>query len=374
MLKLHPSYENRVFGLDIMRALAIIFVVMGHGGMLQHAGTGFPWIRLIDGVEMFFVLSGFLIGGLLIKTFFKEQRFTFKSLGDFWVRRWFRTLPNYYLVLLLNIIVVAAGLTPEDFSQFNWKFFLFLQNFSSPFTGFFWESWSLSIEEWFYVFFPLLLLGSYLVMKSMKFGKSTIFLVAILMFLLVPLLLRVFIAADYEVDEFWLQNKIYKVVVFRLDSIAWGILASIISYKLPVFWRSCRIYTFILGIVLTYFVLYFPWETNAFSTKVFYNTLQSIGCFLLLPGFDSIRKGPRLLVKVFTHISLISYSMYLLNLGIIAQIINYNFPPVNALHAWVQYGLYWFLVIFLSTLLYRFFERPMMDLREKISPGKAPKN
>jgi peptidoglycan/LPS O-acetylase OafA/YrhL len=56
--------------------------------------------------------------------------------------------------------------------------------------------------------------------------------------------------------------------------------------------------------------------------------------------------------------------MYLLNLGIIAQIMNKNFPPINALHAWVQYGLYWFLVIVLSTLLYKFYEKPMMKVAQ----------
>lgn len=58
--QLNPKYENRIFGLDLMRAIAIIFVVMGHGLMLEKANTNFPWIRLINGVELFFVLSGFL--------------------------------------------------------------------------------------------------------------------------------------------------------------------------------------------------------------------------------------------------------------------------------------------------------------------------
>lgn len=69
IFRLKPDYDKRVFGLDLMRALAITFVVMRHGLMLEKANTDFPWIRLINGVELFFVLSGFLIGGILIKTF-----------------------------------------------------------------------------------------------------------------------------------------------------------------------------------------------------------------------------------------------------------------------------------------------------------------
>ena len=41
-------------------------------------------------------------------------------MGRFWIRRWFRTLPNYYLVLLINIFIVYFGIIHEDFSQFNW--------------------------------------------------------------------------------------------------------------------------------------------------------------------------------------------------------------------------------------------------------------
>ena len=101
---------------------------MVHGSMLEKADTNFPWIRFIDGVELFFVLSGFLIGGILIRLFEEPKVFGWKELLNFWLRRWFRTLPNYYLVLILNIIIVYFGVIKEDFSQFNWKFFFFLQN------------------------------------------------------------------------------------------------------------------------------------------------------------------------------------------------------------------------------------------------------
>ncbi len=83
--KLSPDYKQRIFGLDLMRATAILFVVMGHGGLiLEKANTNFPWIRLIDGVELFFVLSGFLIGGILIREFEHSQTWKMKQIGNFW--------------------------------------------------------------------------------------------------------------------------------------------------------------------------------------------------------------------------------------------------------------------------------------------------
>ncbi len=362
---LHPDYDNRVYGLDIMRALAIIFVVLEHGLMLEKANTTFPWIKLINGVELFFVLSGFLIGGMLIRIFEKSDSFGIKTMGRFWVRRWFRTLPNYYLVLLINIFIVYFGIIHEDFSQFNWKFFLFLQNFSGPFTSFFWESWSLSIEEWFYLLFPLILGFLYLILKLFRIQKKYIFLTSILVLLLVPLLLRIFIASKLSVNEFNLETRVHKVVIYRLDSIALGILAAFIQRWYPVFWHRSRNISFIIGIVACYIILYIHWPTSLFFTKVFRLFIESFCCFLLLPKFESIRKGPVILVRFFTHISLISYSMYLLNLAVISEVLYTNLPPSGPRTAWALYVVYWILVLIFSTLLYKFYEKPMMDLRDR---------
>ena len=114
-----------------------------------------------------------------------------------------------------------------------------------------------------------------------------------------------------------------------------------------------------------YIVLYFNWQPNDFSTKVFQLFLQSIGCVLLLPKFDSIKTAPPMLTKIFTHISLISYSMYLINLALVAEVIRDNFPPHGPYTAWALYGIYWFVVLFVSTLLYKYYEKPIMDLRDK---------
>jgi peptidoglycan/LPS O-acetylase OafA/YrhL len=365
VFRLNIDYTNRVFGLDLMRALAILFVVMGHAYMLEKADTNFPWIRLIDGVELFFVLSGFLIGGILLKKFQSNESLSIKSIGSFWIRRWFRTLPNYYLILTFNIVFVYFGIIKEDFSQFNWKFFLFLQNFSQPYYDFFWESWSLSIEEWFYILFPLVLGVNYLILKLLKVSKKIIFLSSIIIFLSVPFLLRFFIASKFEVDNFWLGVKVYKVVIYRLDGIAFGLLAAFIKFFHPNFWFKWRNLSFVIGIVLCYTILYSEWLPNEFSTKVYKITFQSLGCFLLLPKFDSMKSAPILLRKIITHISLISYSMYLINLALVAEVIQTNFPPNGPLSAWMLYFIYWFIVITVSTLIYKYFEKPIMDLRER---------
>ncbi len=105
---MEPNLKERIFGLDALRATAILMVVSSHVLWIYPKSNAFiPTLFELFGfwgVELFFVLSGFLIGSILYKTFVNEN-FTLKSVFHFLKRRWFRTLPNYYLVLLLNILI-----------------------------------------------------------------------------------------------------------------------------------------------------------------------------------------------------------------------------------------------------------------------------
>ncbi|MDR0969413.1 MAG: hypothetical protein LBM67_02595 [Lentimicrobiaceae bacterium] len=95
--------------------------------------------------------------------------------------------------------------------------------------------------------------------------------------------------------------------------------------------------------------------------------MQSFGCLLLLPKFDSIKTAPRLLTRIVTHISLISYSMYLINLALVAEVIRDHFLPYNVQTAWIMYGVYWIVILIVSTLLYKYFENPILNLRDRVT-------
>ena len=119
---------NRVYGLDILRAMAIIFVMLVHGKAyfpesIQKLHT---YIQF-DGVSIFFVLSGFLIGGILIKLF-ETKKINWNLMMHFWIRRWYRTLPNYFLVLILIILMKNYY---EELSE-HWTYFVFSQNLWYP--------------------------------------------------------------------------------------------------------------------------------------------------------------------------------------------------------------------------------------------------
>lgn len=140
--------SNRSFGLDILRASAIVGVLLGH----EITMTGIPIVGdLGSGVDLFFVLSGFLIG----RIYFRDSRKPSFTLRRFWMSRWWRTLPPYAAALLLYTIVrhTTASLAPPP-PPLPWYYGVFLQNYLGI-TGF-GPSWSLCVEEHFYLALPLI--------------------------------------------------------------------------------------------------------------------------------------------------------------------------------------------------------------------------
>lgn len=360
-MKLAPDYSSRVYGLDVYRAIAILLVVQVHGNFMLKGSyfEGFPWIRLIDGVELFFVLSGFLIGTILLKSIHSNNyKLNIHNVTGFWKRRWFRTLPNYYLILLVNVIFVKYSIINGDIEQFNYKFILFLQNFSGPFHSFFWESWSLSVEEWFYIILPL---GFFIAMKL--FPSKQGILTIIILLIIAPLIYRI-TQSEESVDYFWWDVKFRKVILMRLDTIIYGVLAAYIKFYYNFIWGKYSVFLFIVGLLIMLAVPYIPHEPNDFFSKTYYFSIISIAAMLMLPYADSIKSFKSYFGKIITHISLISYSMYLINLALVAQVIKKNFPVVNPTDGLTKYIIYWVIVIMVSTLIYYFYERPFMNLRD----------
>jgi peptidoglycan/LPS O-acetylase OafA/YrhL len=158
---------QRSLGLDIVRSIAILLVMTGHGIDIIYPFVGEFAGNLIHqqfghlGVQLFFVLSGYLIGRILIKTY-KGKGFGAKAIVHFWLRRWFRTIPNYLLFLIIYICIglcytskVGHWNFELDHSKPLYYYPFFLQNFLTPINSFFSQSWSLTIEEWFYLTLPL---------------------------------------------------------------------------------------------------------------------------------------------------------------------------------------------------------------------------
>ena len=128
--------SKRYFGLDFLRALSISLLLFSHSSWIYNSTSLFG--RLQDasgflGVELFIVLSGFLIGGILYKQFL-HQNYGLKDAYLFVPRRLMRVMPSYYLVIfILTIVYLIFGFSVSEV----WKYLLLIQNFTSPIPAFF---------------------------------------------------------------------------------------------------------------------------------------------------------------------------------------------------------------------------------------------
>ncbi|WP_288381487.1 acyltransferase [uncultured Massilia sp.] len=154
-----PMYSKpaRLAGLDTLRALAIVLVLMSHyNGFVSRAPTfGIAGTIGWAGVDLFFVLSGYLIGNQLLAPAARGESLELKS---FFARRLLRTLPNYYAVLAVYLLLPDSPIAGKSMAP-TWQFLTFTQNFGLNYGETFTHSWSLCIEEQFYLVLPLAVLA-----------------------------------------------------------------------------------------------------------------------------------------------------------------------------------------------------------------------
>ena len=149
----HAGPADRLPGLDFLRAIAIGGVLIYHASLFDfvsrdHWVVRFGWM----GVDLFFVLSGYLIAGQLFRPWARGEAPDYRR---FFARRWLRTLPAYLAMVALYFALPVVRERPDI--QPLWQFLTFTQNFALdfPIPGAFSHAWSLCVEEQFYLAFPL---------------------------------------------------------------------------------------------------------------------------------------------------------------------------------------------------------------------------
>lgn len=141
--------------LDVLRCVAILLVIAQHGNLSDFFIRS-GWV----GVDLFFVLSGFLISGLLFKEY---QRNGSIGLRRFFIRRGFKIYPAFYVYLAFTAAIQFLFLHLSPFRSYLHEA-LFVQNYLG---GIFGHTWSLAVEEHFYITLPLILLA------MLKISKNT---------------------------------------------------------------------------------------------------------------------------------------------------------------------------------------------------------
>ena len=310
--------KNRIFGLDIMRAFAISIVLITHSIYFLPASIVHIIYNVsLDGVSIFFVLSGFLIGGILIKTIEKEGN-GIRVLINFWLKRWLRTIPNYFLVFSVVYLCyyhASTGSMPTLKS-----YYIFSQNIYKPQPGYFIEGWSLSVEEWFYLsvpFFIFILLN----FCKMSLKKSVLIVCVIIILFSTGFRYYRFLHKDlYSGDIFEMYFRMQ--VITRLDSIMYGVIGAYFSRYFASYWTSNKIALLTLGIlgliVNKYCQLNFSDTTYYY---VFYLATNGLFTLFLLPFFSQYNRNSVFFYRIITYISLVSYSLYLTNLTLVQTFI-----------------------------------------------------
>lgn len=352
-----PHAHSRTLGLDLLRALAIVLVLLSHwaNNILHWFDIHPPWWFFYIGeigVDMFFALSGFLIGRILIEQAGRDP--SARNLWVFLVRRWMRTLPLYFLCLALLAILLPPK---DDLVGHIIQYGTMTQNLLQPMPGDWWFSvtWSLSIEEWFYVLFG----GAVFLAMGLVRAKWAIW-IPVVGFLAFPLALRLLVPGFSDP-----QLGMAKIVPFRLDDIAYGVIAALLFargswvYRRP---RACLAVG--LAMVAIAWLQWIPLPLRL--EAAFRHNVVIIGCALLLPAAMTLRSLPRVATTAITGISAQAYGLYLVHETILVDVAQRLW--------WVEkFDVWWCVAIaivtpfVLSYLSFRYFESPILKMRPKHS-------
>ncbi|HTH59790.1 MAG TPA: acyltransferase [Paraburkholderia sp.] len=292
------SARGRTVELDFLRGIAII-VVMGYHFHTVH--TGNPVVGIIEypltnfgreGVNLFFTLSGFLVGGLLLRQYSLTGRIAARR---FVVRRIFKIWPAYYALILFHAL---AGRHPLD--TFLWQNLSHLQNY---YTSSIVQTWSLAVEEHFYLLLPAMLL----LLVRWRAGANTIIGVIVAICVAVLAARSVAVLHGHLIEAF-------SYTQYRLDSLLFGVLLATVYWMKPDVYRRIAARPVMLGaavlLLLAWLVCATPYEALDWSIGL---TLQPIGyCALIVLVLEHSKLvSGTLCFRLIAWTGLYSYGIYL---------------------------------------------------------------
>jgi peptidoglycan/LPS O-acetylase OafA/YrhL len=330
---------NRNFGLDLARAAAITGVFFSHG-VTAMAPFGV-------GVLLFFLLSGFLIGRIYLRSQ-SSGKFPF---WEFWVSRWFRTLPPYYIALgLIALLNLHFRSTPLHLYHLA-----FLQNYLG--TEGFGPSWSLCVEEHFYLALPLM---GFVVISV--FGRRSLFWLLPLA-ALIPETLRAVLFFNGKFPTEW-----YFRTQFQAEGLILGVWLAYVIVDRPELWRKLRTPAIPLTILPIGSIAYsYLFMHKAVFFQVSANLIYAIGFAAWLRLLYDLRWNARgalsLLAKSTIHgLALASYSIYLVHTLIFIDV-------RIILESWSRGAIKSIVILIasmaVSVLFYFLVERPTIQLRDR---------
>lgn len=363
---MNPKPLNRLPQLDFLRAVAI-FLVIGNHAAVCPPETNFYLYQITRiwhrggwaGVDLFFVLSGFLIGGLLFNEYKKRGAIDIKR---FLVRRAFKIYPAFWFLITITFIVSLASGEAVYRGGFLSEL-LFIQNYHP---GIWAHTWSLAVEEHFYIFLGFLLLA--LLFVGRKSGANAFDLIPKIF---ASLAIACF-ALRYITDFYFGFNYAINIeqTHLRIDSLFYGVFLAYLWHFRDLagseFLNKNKVFIGALGVLCFVPVFVFDLETTFWLETIGLTMLYFGGGFLLLALLKSDFGGNKIL-RAAARTGKYSYSIYLWNLPTHVWLVKYtNLAAEN----WFFYAfVYWTATLIVGIGTAKLVEYPVLKLRDKIMPS-----
>jgi len=397
---IYHAENSRMLFMDGLRCIGMFHVMLSHSilafllgfqSQFQSFIQEFPWYLrwMLAGdkaVDLFFVISGFLIGQILFREYNKTAKIDLKR---FFLRRFWRLTPAYYLIIVIFLLTAGAHVEKE----YVWAFVFYVNNYLSAEHNYIHFAWSLAIEEQFYAVFSLFVAFAFFkIRRRLMFLCSMYVLSFLILWGLLAFYSETVVSVDYLISGsseisnlFW--EKIYDNLHTRFGAIVLGI---ILAYLYVYHWSAVQtmmslprcFLALVLAIGLMLLSMQLPvfaGESTSKALLYFYHVTHrnffGLGIMLImLLSLLNVGVGSRinsfLSSRVFYPVSQLTYSMYLLHLPVIG--ISYSLLKANGFiteislsNIFLVFSVSILPTIAVSSVMYVFVEKPFMKLRNQ---------
>jgi peptidoglycan/LPS O-acetylase OafA/YrhL len=355
---------SRLPGLDLLRAIAVIWVMLFHSFLVGGLGPDFAWLSRFGwmGVDIFFVLSGFLIGSQVLAPLARGERLSFTG---FYSRRAYRIVPAFAVVLA--IYVAFPALHESDGMAPWWQFATFTMNLLVHYDtqAAFSHAWSLCVEEHFYLVFPALAWWLTRRPSVAKFAGLCAFV------LLAGIALRTGVwLHDAAVDppRNWFVEDIYYPTWNRLDGLLAGVVLATISVFRPALWARMREWGnafALIGLAMMALAFWlFQKRSGLLGNSIGWPVLSAAIACLVVAGSSARSWIGRWRVPGAAWIAAVSYSLYLSH-KLVFHAVDVQFGEWLQGRGLVAFAVYALATLAVGALLHYAVERPFLQLRAR---------
>jgi len=339
--------SKRISSVDFFRGIAIIAVVLFHfKGILPFGYLG---------VEIFFVISGLLVGGLLTKDISNQKQIHFFK---FFLQRGFKIWPSYYMFLLLGtggaILLYSETHPDQIIPLWDFKRYLFFyQNYTGgPFHWSFDHVWTLCVEEHFYILLPILYIFIQRVFSVDKQKK--------MLFVFVIGVIVSGIILKHCSFFFTNSRDVHASTQNRIDALGWGVLLNLIIkfYSENVKTKKVQIYSTCIGLfIFILAIIGSIYSEGSLFYRMYLHTLIPFAFALILLGLYYIDFSRFKFIQIVAYYS---YNWYLYH----PLFVYFIFDRYGV--SWLSVSIYLVLSFLAAVLSTTFIEEPVLRKRGKI--------